>query len=132
MSILNLKKKETGLAKTSKTAKKLSVVPGKSKKIPAVTNFDASGIIIRPRITEKVALLSDNGKQKVFMFEVSAKANKRNVSLAVQSLYKVVPVKVAVLRVPPKKSFVRGRVAYGVTTRKAYVYLKEGDKIEVV
>jgi ribosomal protein L23 len=37
---------------------------------------------------------------------------------------------VAILKVPAKRSFVRGRITKGKTGRKAYVYLKKGDKIE--
>jgi len=136
MSIFNSKKKEISKPLTAKKTKKLAVVPEKSVKAvrigSAMPHFDISGIILRPKITEKVTLLSDNGENKVVMFEVSRKANKQNVSLAIQSLYKVVPVKIAVLRVPPKKSFVRGRPSYGITRYKAYVYLKKGDNIEIV
>jgi ribosomal protein L23 len=137
MAILNLKKKktETVAAEAPKKTRKLSVVSEKTVKVRSVVGApvgDFSGIIICPRITEKVTVLSDKGPGKVFMFEVSRKANKHNVSLAIQSLYKVKPVKVAILRVPPKKSLVRGRIAYGTTGRKAYVYFKKGDKIEIV
>lgn len=134
MSILNPKKKKVVAAKPALAAKtKKLVVAGTAGKTGVTTSrADVHGIIIRPRVTEKVALISESGKNSVVMFEVSSKANKSSVSEAIKALYKVVPVKVAVLKVPPKKSFVRGRVSYGATKYKAYVYLKSGDKIEVI
>ena len=132
MGILNLKKNKAVAVEAPKKTRKLAVKETKSPAVigSAMPVVDVSGIIVRPRVTEKATMLSEKGRA-VVVFEVTRKANKRNVALAVQTLYKVVPVKVAVLRVPPKKSFVRGRISHGVTTRKAYVYLKEGDKIEV-
>lgn len=129
MSILNLKKKTPVKKETSKS-KKVAVLPA----VPAVKTSAFSGvfdprIIVKPRVTEKATMLSEGGRT-VAVFEVSDRANKKNVAVAIQALYKVKPVKVAILRVPPKKSFIKGHIAYGKTRRKAYVYLKEGDKIE--
>jgi ribosomal protein L23 len=134
MAILNIKKNKSAAVKESKNTKKLSVVA--NEKTPAVVgsklpHIISGNIIIRPRVTEKAAVLSEKQGRQVCVFEVSARANSRTVAEAVMALYKVVPVKVAVLRVPPKKSFVKGRVSYGKTGYKAYVYLKKGDSIEI-
>ncbi|MSU55213.1 MAG: 50S ribosomal protein L23 [Candidatus Taylorbacteria bacterium] len=139
MAILNLKKNKVASEKVAKKtvkavkATKVSVVKPKTNMAVGLglSHVDASSIIVRPRITEKPAILSEKQGRMVCVFEVTKKANARNVSLAVQVLYKVVPVKVAVLRVPPKKSFVRGHISYGKTAYKAYVYLQAGDKIEL-
>ena len=133
MAILNLKKTKTAAPGVSVKTKKLAVVEASSK--PAVIGaservFDSS-VIIRPRVTEKAAVLSEGGRM-VVVFDVSREANKRTVAEAIVGLYKVTPEKIAVLRVPPKRKFVRGHMTKGVTGYKAYVYLKKGDKIEVI
>ena len=132
MAILNLKKNKAVAKKEVKT-KKLAVV---AEKVPAVVSGKvphviSGNIIIRPRVTEKAAVLSEKQGRQVCVFEVSARADSKTVAAAIKALYKVVPVKIAVLRIPPKKSFVKGRVSYGKTGYKAYVYLKKGDSIEI-
>ncbi len=50
----------------------------------------------------------------------------------IEKLYKVKPVKVNVLRIPRKNTSLRGKPSTHGGGRKAVVYLKEGDKIELV
>ncbi|GEM_PF-1848125 len=139
MGILNLKRKKVTPApdapkEAPKAPRKLAVLPA-VKSAPAVASVlplaGISNVIIRPRVTEKAGILSEKGRT-VAVFEVSRSATKRTIAEAVKALYKVVPEKVAVLKIPRKKSFVRGRISYGKTGRKAYVYLKPGDKIDIV
>lgn len=92
--------------------------------------FD-SHVLVRPRVTEKATELSKGGRE-VTVFEVSRTATKGTVGAAVRSLYKVTPEKVAIVRIPPKRKYVRGRMTESATRYKAYVYLKKGEKIEVV
>ncbi|MDP3996211.1 MAG: 50S ribosomal protein L23 [bacterium] len=95
--------------------------------IPTRVNLES--ILIRPRITEKGAILADSN---AYAFEVQPKATKHDVSRAVSALYKVIPAKVRVVKLPGKKVFVRGKSGRTAAIKKAYVYLKKGDKIEVV
>lgn len=132
MSILNLKKNKAAEVAPKKT-KKLVVVS--ETKVPAVSGkvFPHSApadIIVRPRVTEKATVLSELGRA-VYVFEVSRLATKRTVTEAIRVLYKVSTEKVAILKIPPKKSMVRGRVSRGKTYRKAYVYLKKGETIDL-
>ncbi|KKT44752.1 MAG: 50S ribosomal protein L23 [Parcubacteria group bacterium GW2011_GWA2_44_15] len=134
MTFLNLKKNKPETAKDSKSTRNLSVTAGSKSTAMALTiplSAGASEAIIRPRVTEKATMLSEQGRT-VCVFEISRSANKRDVADAVRAIYKVSPEKVAILKVPPKKSFVRGRVSKGKTGRKAYVYLKKGEKIEII
>lgn len=85
--------------------------------------------ILRPRITEKSGLLSQGG---VYTFEIATGANKNSVAHAVRALYKVAPVKVAIVNAPAKNVFVRGRKGVVPGVRKALVTLKKGDKIDFV
>ena len=86
-----------------------------------------SGILLRPRITEKASTLSN---QNVFAFEVAKSATKDQVAKAIKAYYKVTPVKVRTVVNPSKKTFVRGKKGSKPAIKKAYVYLKKGDKLE--
>lgn len=90
-----------------------------------------SHIIVAPRITEKGAFLSQKG---VYVFNVSKDATKHDIIAAVKAAYKVTPVRVRVAPVPTKQVFTRGTNRWGKTRsgKKAFVYLKEGDKIELM
>jgi ribosomal protein L23 len=90
-----------------------------------------SHIISTPRITEKGAYLSEKG---VYVFNVSKDSTKHTIAEAIRVTYKVTPRQVRVARVPSKKVFTRGTNRWGKTNsgKKAYVYLKEGDKIELI
>jgi large subunit ribosomal protein L23 len=88
-------------------------------------------ILIAPRITEKGAYLSQAG---VYVFNVVADANKRDIAAAVKDIYKVTPRKVTVVTVPHKVVQTRGTNRKGATGggKKAYVFLKKGDTIDII
>lgn len=86
-------------------------------------------IIKNPRITEKASFAYE---QNVYTFNVSASANKTEIKKAIFTLYKVKPTKVNVLAIPRKEIFSRGKKGMIGGGRKALVYLKKGDKIELV
>lgn len=88
-----------------------------------------SGVLIRPRITEKATTKSEDG---VYTFDVSPRANKSSVSSAVQEFYKVKPIKIAVVTVRAKKISAKGKRGKTSGGKKAYVFLKKGEKIEFV
>ncbi|MCK5059576.1 MAG: 50S ribosomal protein L23 [Candidatus Pacebacteria bacterium] len=88
-----------------------------------------ASVIVRPRITEKASLKAE---ESVYVFDISARANKRTVSAAIQKIYSVTPLKINVVRVPSKSIIVRGKKGVKSGGRKAYVYLKKGDKIEII
>ena len=87
-----------------------------------------SNTLLRPRITEKATYLSE---KNVYAFEVSDKATKSQVSEAVRAYFEVTPIKVTIVRNPAKKVIVRGKYGIKPGVKKAYVYLKEGDKINL-
>ncbi len=92
-------------------------------------NFGADAIL-RPHITEKAGLMVQ--QNNVYTFQVAAGANKPNIAKAIFSLYKVKPVKIAVINLPAKQIFVKGRWGSTSAVRKALVTLKKGDKIDFV
>lgn len=83
--------------------------------------------LVRPRVTEKASFLLE---KNVYTFEVNGDANKNAVALAIHAYYNVSPEKVRVVRNPSKKVFIRGKWGMKPGVKKAYVYLKKGDKIE--
>ena len=88
-------------------------------------------IIKNPRITEKATMLVEGG---CYTFDVSKNATKNEIAKAVKQLYKVTPRAVRTVAVTSKKVTSRksNKVGYTSAGRKAYVYLKKGDKIEVL
>ncbi|MCX6718876.1 MAG: 50S ribosomal protein L23 [Candidatus Taylorbacteria bacterium] len=89
----------------------------------------ATESVLRPRITEKSSFLAQNG---TYTFEISRDANKRSVAKAVAELYKVTPVKIALINLPAKNVFVRGKSGRVAGIRKALVTIKKGEKIDIV
>lgn len=85
--------------------------------------------LLRPRITEKATNSLANGN--VYVFEVFASSNKKSIMASVKDLYKVTPVKVNIVNLPAKNIIVRGKKGKTASIKKAYIYLKEGDKIEI-
>ncbi len=109
-----------------KTEKKEEV--DSPKKVEVYSSL--SNVLLRPRVTEKAS-----GKamaEEAYVFEVSRTATKKDIKKAVEHFYKVKPVKVSVAPIPHKSVYIRGK--YGMTGggKKAYVYLKKGEKIEIV
>ena len=93
-------------------------------------NIKPNNVLLKPRITEKAALLAD--KSNVYVFEVMKNATKKSISVSIRDVYKVTPEKVRIATMPSKQVFVRGKKGVKSGGKKAYVYLKKGDKIEII
>jgi large subunit ribosomal protein L23 len=125
----NTKKEEKAVAvvaeKKPKAVKAVRVV-SKGDVSSSGTSFADS--IIQPRITEKATFQSEKG---VYVFEVTGRATKKTIAMAIRQLYKVTPVKVRIAKNPAKQVFVRGKWGRKQGVKKAYVALAKGDKIEI-
>lgn len=97
----------------------------------AAAALHAGSILLSPRITEKGAHLSAQG---AYVFNVAPSANKHQVAAAVKRVFNVTPRSVRIVPVPRKQVVTRGTNRKGRTAggKKAYVYLKQGDTIELV
>jgi large subunit ribosomal protein L23 len=93
-------------------------------------NLKNRNVLLRPRITEKAAIGAD--KNNVYAFEVLPKSTKASIAASVKAVYKVTPLKVRVASIPDKQVFIRGKRGVKRGGKKAYVYLKKGDKIELI
>lgn len=91
--------------------------------------MNTGAIIQNPRITEKASLVAEG---RVYTFDISPRTNKQEVEKAIFTLYKVKPLKVRVLVRPIKKVFVRGKRGTQAGGKTALVYLKKGDKIDLI
>ena len=84
-------------------------------------------VIRRPLVTEKGVDKKDN--ERTLCFEVALAANKTQVKAAVEKLFKV---KVAEVRTANLEGKMRRRgrfVGYKSDWKKAYVKLKDGEKV---
>jgi large subunit ribosomal protein L23 len=92
------------------------------------TQKHSNQVLKKPRITEKATLVTDKNQ---YVFVVTPEATKASVMKAIEQVYKVKPIKVNIVRTPAKKVVVRGRPGMKSAIKKAYVFLKKGDKIEL-
>lgn len=89
---------------------------------------DPEDIIKVPLITEKGSLIGEKSNQ--VLFKVRPDANKIEVKKAVEVLFKVRVVKVRMIRYLGKVRRVGKTMGRLPQWKKAYVTLKEGDKID--
>jgi large subunit ribosomal protein L23 len=114
----------------AKATKKVAKAGAATQFVGTVLN--AGGVIIRPHITEKAAIKTGDN---TYVFEVSPRATKTEVAKAIAAIFKVIPRKVNIVSMAPRKVAQRQRRGPKGTKsgmKKAYVFLKKGDKIEFV
>jgi large subunit ribosomal protein L23 len=85
-------------------------------------------IIQAPLISEKGSLVTETANQ--VLFKVRPDANKIEVKSAVEALFKVKVVKVRITRYLGKLRRVGRSMGRRPQWKKAYVTLKEGDRID--
>ena len=85
-------------------------------------------IIRAPLISEKGSLLTEKTQQ--VLFKVRPEANKIEVKHAVETLFKVKVVKVRMARYLGKIRRVGRQIGRRHEWKKAYVTLRQGDKID--
>ncbi|OGI70610.1 50S ribosomal protein L23 [Candidatus Nomurabacteria bacterium RIFCSPLOWO2_01_FULL_42_20] len=81
-----------------------------------------------PRVTEKATFL---GEQSVYVFNIPKGQNKTEIRKAFEKEFKIKPVKIRTAGVKNKGVIYRGRAGIKRGGKKAYVYLKKGEKIEI-
>lgn len=128
------KDKEAAPAKSEQATeeKKQSEGPAVTKSGKPAQRVDNSlhHVLIEPHITEKATYLTDDG---VYTFVVDEQANKLQIKQAVKDVYGVSVRKVRIVNLPKKRvQSRRGKPGTKGGMKKAYVYLKEGDSIELM
>ena len=114
--------------KTEKKADAPKVADSKATVI--VHTNDLSGVLKHARITEKATMHSS---ASVYVFDVAENASKQQISAAVKKIYSVTPKMVRVTMVPAKirRSARTGKTGLKKGGKKAYVYLKKGETINL-
>lgn len=115
---------EVAVKEASQTSKKV-------KKDEIAIPHDKIAIVMKPRITEKASVLLE---RNIYTFEVKKGATKHEIRDAIVARYKVTPLEIRIVNNQPRRSMssMRGRMVKHPGLRKAYVYLKEGDRIDLI
>lgn len=120
-------------SKKEKKEESIAVVAEKKQVGPAplATDRNLASVIVAPRITEKAVTMSE---QNVYTFIVRPTATKFAVRDAIKALYNVTPVKVNIVnkKAAKRTKGFQGKTVHDKGMKKAYVYLKKGDTINLV
>jgi len=109
---------ETDGAKKKPAAKKVS------KTIPS----DLSGIVLRPLVTEKAAIVAHGGQ---YTFVVETGANRVQVKSAIKAMYGILPESVNIMRMRGKVVRFGRSNGQRASWKKAVVTLPKGKTIDV-
>ena len=91
--------------------------------------MEITSVLLKPLLTEKTTMLKDEAQQVAFM--VHTQANKLEIKQAVEKAFDVKVEAVNVVRRAPLNRERQGRVVGRKPGwKKAYVTLRQGDKIE--
>jgi large subunit ribosomal protein L23 len=125
------KKTDTKAEDSSAAVKTKDVNTTKDAATTLVANANIAGVLRNPRITEKSAYAAESN---VYVFNIDVRATKEDVRNAIIATYKVTPVKVNVVTIKrkPVKSRKIRKTHYTAGGKKAYVFLKKGETIQIV
>jgi large subunit ribosomal protein L23 len=87
-----------------------------------------SKVIIAPRITEKASMQSS---ANAYTFVVAQSATKHAILEEIKKAYKVTPTRINITNLPGKLKLIRGKIGQTQPTKKAVVFLKKGDTINL-
>ena len=95
-------------------------------KIPA--HRIVKNVIRRPWISEKSQRVLENNQ---YVFVVEEHANKNSIKEEIRRRYGVHAVRVNIVQLPKETKRFRNRVSKKRGMRKAFVFLKKGEKIDI-
>ncbi|MEK7098722.1 MAG: 50S ribosomal protein L23 [Patescibacteria group bacterium] len=107
----------------------VAAVTAPAVKVVGITH-SFTHVLRSPRITEKASRAMEGS---VYVFDVAPDANKKQITSAIQAVYKVKPHKVAIVNTKPKsvRNMRTGKSGMKGGFKKAYVYLKKGETITI-
>lgn len=125
------KKQEKSADAPTDAPKNESVKKSASPSRAQVTDRNLSSVLIKPRITEKAV---SQGDKNVYTFLVRRDASKHDVRDAIKQAFNVTPVRVNIVNKAPRTitSRASARTISQKGIKKAYVYLNQGDRIDLV
>src|SRR3989344_2896325 len=134
MAFLNSKKEKKAVPASAK-----ALVPktAATKKVATVEGVKAAKglgtarrhILMHPHVAEKASASAEKG---VYVFRVATTAGKHEIAEAIRVFYKVTPLKVTIVTMPVKRRIVKGKLGASAAGKKGGLYLKKGEKIEVL
>lgn len=94
------------------------------------TSADLSWVLIKPRLTEKAAVLGSD--QNVYTFDVAPRANKIQIKKAIKVYYKADATRVNIIvgKKKPTRTIAGGARGRRSGYKKAMVFLKKGQTID--
>lgn len=110
----------------AKTEKAVAPLKGGATQMSAIPT---PMVLVRPHITEKAAVLTD---ENVYVFEVTPEATKYTIKQAITSLYKKTPEKIRIARKAPKTVMRRTGPGKKPGLKKAYVFMKKGEALDIL
>lgn len=88
----------------------------------------ADKLILSPRITEKASMQS---MANAYTFVVHPSATKLSLLTEIKATYKVTPIKINITKIARQFTFIRGKMGSTAAIKKAVVFLKKGDTINL-
>lgn len=107
---------------------KVGEVEAPKTQLPKGGDEHAYAVILKPLVTEKSSFQNAINK---YVFKVAEDSNKFEIKKAIEKMYKVSVIKVAISRLPSKYRRIGRHEGEKSGYKKAIVTLKEGDKIEI-
>lgn len=86
-------------------------------------------VLKKARVTEKAANAS---VKNTYVFDVAVDATKSEIAKAFQTTYKHKPVRVNITNVRAASYFRRGKLGFGSRSKKAYITVPKGVKIDLM
>ncbi|MDA8791671.1 50S ribosomal protein L23 [Bacteriovoracaceae bacterium] len=91
--------------------------------------MQTNNVILKPLLTEKTSVQTELRNR--YAFKVNPKANKYQIKDAVEAMFNVKVVNVKTLNNPGKMKRIGRFISKTNGTKKAYVQIQEGQKIEL-
>ncbi len=99
-----------------------------AKKTAKAIPSDLSGVVLRPLVTEKAAVVAHGGQ---YTFVVATRANRVQVKSAIRAMYGILPESVNILNMRGKMVRFGRSNGQRVSWKKAVVTLPKGKTIDV-
>ena len=131
MAIFNAKDKQKSKPANASKAKPTAGGEDKSTTPTTATNRNLTTVLKKARSSEKAYYATTNN---VYVFEVDQSATKHDIRDAVRANYSVTPRRINIVKQKSRRS-VSAQRRQSVSLpglKKAYVYLKSGDQIDLV
>ena len=124
------KEKPTEAVKTKKKTQLAKTEMDKSVSLARSTDRNLTTVIKKVRSSEKAYYATIND---VYVLEVDRSATKHDIRDAVRAVYNVTPRRINIVNQKPRRSLSASRRQSVVVPglKKAYVYLRPGDKIDL-